>query len=190
MEKLNFKNYYELAEEIFNSALCDDVDMALIADYEIVYNVFKGLFTFDDGLELEVADIELGNGVADGYEGPYLLSLGGDGEIWIQKAMASDNKILCTGAEVLYVQPKYTADVLKRNDVDIIFEIYFGEEEKEPKFHLITDQDDKPCGFEYNDEGDGYCYHMRYCSCESKDIKDIVDMYNGMAEVFSKWINK
>ena len=191
MEKLRCKDYYDLAEMIFDSALYDELDVSLIADYEVIYNVLKDLFVFDDNNDLIAADIELGNGIADGYDGPYILSLGADWKIWIQKAIVDNSKkIVFSEAEVSYVQPKYISDVLKRYDSDTVVEVYIGEEGKdeEPKFQLLIDQDDKPYGFEYNDEGDGYCCHMRYCSCDNKDIDNLVDMYNSMAEVFGKWM--
>ena len=188
MEKIYFENYYEISQTM----ICDNDlnnDTGLIGDFELVSRALEDiLFTTD---LFKIMNIELGTAECIGYDGPFLFSLTKDGEIWIQRAIPEGrDKIVFILEDHLYVQSKYVKDCkdINLNKHGTMYEICFEEEQDEdPKFHILSNDDGNPCGFEYHDENDGHCYKMKYCSCEPKDIEDIISLYNKVAENFTKW---
>lgn len=185
MKKLYFEDTCEFAEEMFGIQV-EGNDVCLIADREIVSEVLQELFIIADGT-LYIMDISIGIPECVGYNGPYLITLTTEGEVWVQEAWSSSrNRLVFVDDDFVYVQEKYANDAkdINLNNGEII-EIHFGKEEPtEDKlgFKIITDQDDEPCGFEYRTEGDGYCYNMRYCSCDPVNIDDLIKTYNNIVE--------
>ena len=183
---------YELANEMCDLCMLDDEQVCLIADYDIAEKVLKCIFMYNDE-DFSVKQIaDFGDGECDGYEGPYLVELQ-NGEVWVQKGLNDDGTMLGFEAESVYMEPKYLKYAIERNMYEgaDYYPVHIGEEEpcedeEDSKMHLLFDQDDVPCGFEYEDEGNGYCLHFRYCECEP-DVKKIVEMYNDITGSLVKY---
>ena len=194
MNKVYFDDYYDLAEIIYERAQEDGADIDVVGDYDMISQVLKNLVYADDADAYEFFNIELENEEVTGYDGPHVLTVESDGKVWCQKALTSKGEFLRFEADMIFVQEDYLKNVLAAsiNDDAEFYVISTGGKDEdfnrnEGDFKLLKDQDNKPCGFEYDDEGDGYCCHLRYCSCDSKKLEEILGMYKDITDHLSKW---
>ena len=129
--KVLFESNIDIAETMFDDFM-DDCEVSLVAGFNIVSDVLNWLFNIDDG-NLTIKSIELGDGEVDGYEGPYLLCIAHNGELWCQKAYSNSGKMVCTEDDVIYVERKYYKEVTETcyNDEADIYEISFDDESEE-----------------------------------------------------------
>ena len=187
-----FENDFELAETIYSYSLENSV--CLIGDFNFVSEVLKDLFFIDDGY-LTIMSIELNMAELDGYDGPFLLTISEDGELWCQKAIYDERKgIVGFEDDIVFVQSKYIDGAVKAclNDEAEFYRIIFSDDDIDQDenldFQILLDQDEKPCGFEYNGGCDGYCCQIRFCSCEEMSMDDIIKAYNEFCDWFAKHI--
>lgn len=186
------KSEYEVAEMIYAE---DMGDVEIIGNYDFIVNIFKYLLFFDfESDYYQIAGINIGIPEYEGYDGPYLLSICEDGEIWCEKAILNNKFLKFDAKKVLIESGEYLEDAKKSclTEDPEFFIVYIGDDlhpsEDSSGFHILTNDEDDPCGFEYHDEGYGYCYNIRYCSCEPKDMNSIVETYNRIAKEISKLI--
>lgn len=192
--KILFESNIDIAEAMFDDYINDDDEVSLVAGFDIVSDVLNWLFNIDDG-NLTIKSIELGDGEIDGYEGPYLLCIAKNGELWCQKAYSDSGKMVYTEDDIIYVEKKYYKEVMDTcfNDEAEIYEISFDDETEEAEscdksFKLIMDQNDKPCGFDFSDEGENYCFSIHYCQCIPDGIDHIVKLYKALSDEYTKFI--
>lgn len=195
MKKTYFESYYDLADDIFETALQEDgADVAYIGDYESVKSVLKNFIYVDDGDLYNLFNLELENVEVTGYDGPFILMFSCDGDIWCQRAVVS-NMFVKFEDDIVYVQPKYYAAAIQAciND-DTEFKVVAVKDEefeeddcnRNDGFKIIAgEDDDEPHGFQYNYDGDGYCIRLNCCFCEPQDIDRILEIYNKVAKAIS-----
>lgn len=188
MNKVYFEDNAELAAMMYDHMM-DGQSVALIADAETCGEVIADLFRHDAGEDGGV----LGLGyVAVDYEvsSPFLLSVDDYGGVWCERAVHDERGMVRYDEDIVFVQSAYLRDAMDAcyNDEAMFIEIVdnedalvpdkYDEDEGDSGFEFIKGEDGQPCGFTYDDEGNGYCFHVRVCSCDAKSVETIVDSYN------------
>lgn len=116
MEFLNFEDVFDLAEDI-NNMVVDDIELSVIAPYEIVEELLRTL-VIDDIYTLK--DISICNPELDNYNDSYLLEIDRDFNIWTYKVL-NEGKYLISSADVLFVYSRTKNEVFENIDYDSLF---------------------------------------------------------------------
>ena len=194
VKKEYIEDFWDLADVFAEEYSECEEGMCYIGDFKNCADLLKGIITFDDCDDLSIYSIELCNPDMDCYEGPYMITVTQDGEIFCGKAIWKDDKFYCTECDVVYVQPEYLKKAIDSNcNFDAqIFCTYVGDECFEDaeddvpsgKLSIIQGDDGKPRGFAYHEEVDGECFDYTYCSCEPMSFEDVTDKFNKIIERF------
>lgn len=191
MNKVYFDDNKDLAAMMYDHVL-DDEAVALIADAETCGEIIADLFKHDAIMDGDILGAEYIT-IGYDYDIPYIVSLDEEGGVWCEPALrkGDDRGIIGFDDDIVFVQSKYLSDALDacynedtlfveivEDEEDLVPDKFHEEDEGDEGFEFIKDADDKLCGFTYNAEGDGYCFHVRVCSCGEKSLDTVVDSYN------------
>lgn len=192
MNKVNYINISELAEEILYTYYdnMDDSEISVFINVEDAAILLRELigqdYTLEDVLSVESLNI-------DSFEDDVILiTIDENGGIWAENAEGKDRfKIVESG--IIFTDPLYYEDVKLSNGTDDIEYTIFtvGEQaDNGPKKVMIATNDDgRISGFKYEDNQDGHCFSVEYCSCDPiEDVKKMLEVCNNILEEYGKMI--
>lgn len=198
--KLGELSYHEIAASVYNQLLRDsndskyiyDTTFCVIGDFDMASSVLKEFMQIDEDDNWRIVEIDLSSPIVEGYQGLYLLSFCGE-DIWCSKFYKEDGKPYKYGAEYVFVEEDFLSAAIDNNlNEETKYYVLNYEESQEDgsSFEFITNaEDDNVHGFTFSDEGDGYCYNMRFCFCEDKDVDDLAAMCNEVVKTVTDWLD-
>ena len=193
MNKVNYDNISELAEEILYTYYdnMDDSEISVFINVEDAAILLRELigqdYTLEDLLSVESLNI-------DSFEDDVILiTIDENGGIWAENAEGKD-RFKIVESSIIFTDPLYYEDVKLSNGTDDIEYTIFtvGEQEtdnKSKKAMIATNDDGHISGFKYEDNQDGHCFSVEYCSCDPiEDVKKMLEVCNNILEEYGKMI--
>lgn len=185
-ETVKFDDVYDLAENIFNVLEeSDDEDVTVLAEYDTIKELIKAFIISADeyGGDINLESISIEPPDYDGYDGPWILSITDDFDLYCEKAIREGRDKIVGFEGLLYTRPEYINKVLK--DVPwinhcIIFK--FDDEEIKNDQKVCFDWDEDHKGFVFCSCIDGFNQKFRYRGSKVLDEDaawDIVNAYCG-----------
>lgn len=89
-ETVKFDDVYDLAENIFNVIEeSDDEDVTVLAEYDTIKELIKAFIISADeyGGDINIESISIEPPDYDGYDGPWLLSITNDLDLYCERAI-------------------------------------------------------------------------------------------------------
>ena len=192
MNKVNYDNISELAEEFLYAYYDnkDESEVGIFINVEDATVLLRELigqdYTLEDLLTVECLNI-------DPFEDDVILiTIDENGGIWAKNAEGKD-RFKIVESSIVFTEPRYYEDVKLSNGTDDIEYTIFtvGEQaDNGPKKVMIATNDDgRISGFKYEDNQDGHCFSVEYCSCAPiDDIKKMLEVCNNILEEYGKMI--
>lgn len=188
VKKINYDTAFEFVEEVLSTFLSgDSEDISIYVDTEKAVWIVRELIGQDyvdtDSLAIECMDI-------DPFEHEVtLITIDSDGGIWVENAMGR-NSFKVVESSIVYVESQYYKEALDANDDDDIeYKVFsIGEDESDNKKVMIaTDEEGRIGGFRYEDNDDGHCFKVEYCSCVPvEDVPRMLEICNNILNEYEK----
>lgn len=187
--KMNFESIFDFAEKVLTvyGDTCADTSVYINTEdaMDFIRELIGQNYLDEDDLYIEAINV-------DPYEDfeVALITIDKQGGIWAEDA-ACDSGLKRVESLNVFVEPEFYRDVEKANGSAtnyLLFTIGEKEEETNGKVGWITDDSGKICGFAFDDDRDGACFHCMMCECKAPDNPDkimrlwgkIVDAYAGI----------
>ena len=183
--------YYDehtLIDEVIATLLAEKVEeIAIVVDSINAKDIVRGFFENKDSWAFDVQTMCIP------YEDctPVLITLSGDGELWIEEAKVSDSFVLFN-SDICYVDVAYYKDVIKVSEakkyIPITFDEDFEDDEEcneenddsDDGLKIITNDDGFACGVSLKYDGDHFHINLDYRDCNGLStafLSDIIDYY-------------
>lgn len=190
MKKTYFEDIFELAERILfiYGETYNDISIYINTDDSIA--LIRELIGQDyadmDNLYIESINVDLYKS-----SGVILITIDKNGGIWAEDA-GCDDGFKKVDSCYIFTEPKFYNNVVKANDSDINYIVFaFGEEDGiTGEFGWINDDNGKVCGFAYDDNRDGICFHFMYCMCDAPESPaEIIKLRDKVLSLYVESIN-
>ena len=188
VKRVTCECYIDVADMMLDDVFCgDNEDADVIADYEIVEDIFRAIMAQAFDYELHVGTVEIDGLDFDKKDNPYMLSITDNGMIWVEEARNKDGIMKISSSDIAYVQPKYLDEFKEKYECENgeIFVIECEEEEEScgeacEERHVLKDEEGRTYGMDYH-----YCdgvnkYTVTYISSNPVDIEELGKRINKM----------
>lgn len=126
MNKIVYRDIEGLVENIFEAWNCvDDQEVCIVGFYEDICDVLNELVMYD---EFYMVNIELHDPLMEGYEKEFVIEIGTDGDVWVEKASHDDGKSYVSvggsnDVPVIFIFSNVNSKFIAANEEASFFEI-------------------------------------------------------------------
>lgn len=118
------ENEYELADTMLGIFEEESMVVTCIAHYKYIKDLLKALIVDSDNID--IAEIELEPDYLNGYDKEFMLSIGKDGKIWVEKSYSDYNKdYLWLEDDIIFIHDDCNSKIFNKVDNEDAMIIYF-----------------------------------------------------------------
>ena len=173
-----FDEVYDLADSIVDTInTLDHQDVVVIADYETISELIIELILYLEG-EVELVDVLIQDCEYEKYNGPWLLTITPDYELYCERAVSEKGSILWFDG-YLFTTPKYINKIM--DDISgiegcTLFKFSYDEDETEQQSPVPKELNKPDIDFSWNDDS-----HKGFVYCKTSEDGKIKQkfIYNG-----------
>lgn len=189
VKRVTCECYIDVADMMLDDVFCgDNEDADVIADYEVVEDIFRAIMAQAFDYELHIGSVNIDGLDCEKKGKPFMLSILDDGTVWLEEARTESGIMKISSSDVVYVQPRYLDEFKEKYECEDgeIFVIECGEEEEScgegpcEEKNVLQNGEGQNCGMEYHYCDGGKRFDCLYVSSNPVDIEELGKRINKM----------